>query len=109
RSMATSLPVALKLGPVHFVGQPSRKFQRTFSAPNRAALALDLSINGLLCPLPQSGIVRDAPPERDDLVVRQTGQLAHGRTVGPFAVLDWVGADIETRALAESGARDAID
>src|SRR5687767_10022576 len=32
-SIATSFPVALKLGPVHFVGQASRKFQRSFSSP----------------------------------------------------------------------------
>jgi hypothetical protein len=30
-SIATSLPVALKVGPGHFVGQPSRKFQGSFS------------------------------------------------------------------------------
>src|SRR5262245_63972288 len=32
-SIATSFPVALKLAPVHFVGQPLLKFQRSFSSP----------------------------------------------------------------------------
>jgi hypothetical protein len=30
----TSVLIAFKLGPVHFVGQPSRKFYRTFSTPD---------------------------------------------------------------------------
>src|SRR5262249_15890506 len=32
-SIATSLPVALKVGPTHLIGQASRKFQRVFSSP----------------------------------------------------------------------------
>src|SRR4029077_6263762 len=33
-SIATSPAVAFRLGPVHFVGTPFRKFQRTFSRPD---------------------------------------------------------------------------
>jgi hypothetical protein len=45
-SIATSFLVALKVGPVHFVGQPSAKFHQAFSLPvswhsDRAVLALD--------------------------------------------------------------------
>jgi hypothetical protein len=76
---------------------------------DRAVLALDLAVDGLLAPLPELGVVRDTPLERYSRVLRQTWKLADGGGVGTFAVFNCVRADIEARALAESCTADAVD
>src|SRR5919109_3174332 len=64
-SMATSLPVALKLGPVHFVGQASRKFQRVFSSP---ASSIRMTEPFLRSTLPSIHFLRHSQREASSVV-----------------------------------------
>src|SRR5262249_39611888 len=47
-SIATSLAVALKLGPVHFVAHPFTKFQRTFSSPASSMRTIEPFLRSVL-------------------------------------------------------------
>src|SRR3989441_13297316 len=76
---------------------------------DRAVLPLDLAVDDLLAPLPELCVVGDAPLERDVRVLDEPRQLARRVGLVALAVVHGILGGIETGALAEPGASDAVN
>ena len=93
-SIAISLFLALRPGPVHLHGQPRLKFQRITScwfssSRTTAALgALHLAVHAVEDPVPEREVADDAALERDVGELLQARNLAHGDVLAAVAVLD---------------------
>src|SRR2546422_11314582 len=89
--------------PTHFLGA------RVIHEDDRAVLPLDLAVDDLLAPLPELCVVGDAPLERDVRVLDEPRQLARRVGLVALAVVHGILGGIETGALAEPGASDAVN
>src|SRR5205814_108218 len=76
---------------------------------DRHVLTLDLPVHRALPPLPDVGVVADAPFERDVRVLDQSRQLLDRHRVSALAVIDRVVGDVEAGALAEPRSLNAAD
>ena len=115
-SMATSLPVAFKVGPFDLIDPgvlevpAHHRHMRLVLQHHAAVTAVVLAIGDALIPLPQGVVLGVAALEHQIGVLAQTHQLAHVvHRVGALAIVDGVAFGGEAAHLAEAGHRQAVD